>query len=323
MVRNYDVITIGDTTMDAFMTLSDSHEKYHLTEKGELCFRHGEKINVERYDFSMGGNATNVAVGMARLGLKATLCSEIGDDEMSIKIRNSLAKENIERLFMIQTPGRSNFSVIINYKGERTIFSEHIEREHNFQIEDATAKCVYITSLGTKWHEPYEKALDFAIKQKAIIAFNPGNPQFAEGSKEIVHKVLEKSHILFLNKEEAELLLFKHYGEKDDDSDDYIKKLAVKLQKIGPQTVVITNGQDGSYCLDKDEFYTQEMLDGKPVERTGAGDSYTAGFLAATIYGLPVKEAMKWGAINAASVVAHIGAEEGLLTKDQMEEKLK
>lgn len=323
MTRNYDVITIGDTTMDAFMTLSDSHEKYHLTEKGELCFRHGEKINVERYDFSMGGNATNVAVGMARLGLKATLCSEIGDDEMSIKIRNSLAKENIERLFMIQTPGRSNFSVIINHKGERTIFSEHIEREHNFQIVDATAKCVYITSLGTKWHEPYNKALEFALAVNAKIAFNPGTPQLREG-KEIVHKLLQKTDYLFLNKEEAEQLLFNHYNEKDDDSDDYIKKLAVKLQKIGPKIVIITNGQEGSFCLDdKGEFYTQEMLDGKPVERTGAGDSYTAGFLAATVYNLSIREAMKWGAFNAASVVSKIGAEEGLLTKDQMEERVR
>src|SRR5258706_8169382 len=115
MIRDYDLITVGETTMDAFMTLHDSSEKVHLTD-GELCFRHGEKINVERYDFFMGGNATNVAVGLARLGLKATLCSEIGDDEFSIKIRNSLANEHIERLLMIQTPGQSSFSVIINFK---------------------------------------------------------------------------------------------------------------------------------------------------------------------------------------------------------------
>ncbi|HEX8931755.1 MAG TPA: carbohydrate kinase family protein, partial [Patescibacteria group bacterium] len=248
MIRNYDVIAIGDTTLDAFMKLSDTHEKYQLTEKGELCFRHGEKINVERYDFSMGGNATNVAVGLSRLGLKATLCSEIGDDEMSIKIRNSLAKENVERLFMIQTPGRSNFSVIINLKGERTIFSEHIEREHKFEIIDATTHYVYLTSLGKEWETAYQRALDFALAQNAKLAFNPGNPQFIEG-REIIHKVLQNTQILFLNKEEAELLLFKHYGEKDDDSGEYIKKLAVKLQQIGPKIVVITNGQDGSYCL--------------------------------------------------------------------------
>ena len=127
---------------------------------------------------------------------------------------------------------------------------------------------------------------------------------------------------MFLNKEEAELLLFNHYGEKDDDSDDYIEKLASKLQKIGVKIVVITNGRDGSYCLDeKGEFNFREMYPGKIVERTGAGDSYASGFLAATIYRLPIKDRMLWGSANAASVVEQIGAETGLLTKDEMEKR--
>lgn len=324
MVREYDVITLGGTTMDAFMTLDDTHNRYHFDEKtGELSFRHGEKINVKRYDFSMGGNATNVAVGLARLGFKSTICSEIGDDEMSIKIRNTLAQENIERLFMVQTPGRSNFSVIVNFKGERTIFSEHILRENNFDIIDATTKYVYITSLGTKWHHAYENMLKFAKEQNAVITFNPGNPQFKDG-KEIVEKVMKETEILFLNKEEAELLLFNHYGEKDDDSEGYIERLAKKLQKLGPKIVVITNGKEGSYCLDENgKFYDQPMQPGEPVERTGAGDAYTAGFLAATMHGLSIPERMTWGSHNAASVVQQIGAEAGLLTEEEMGKKVK
>lgn len=324
MIREYDVITVGGTTMDAFMTLDDTHDRYHFDSKtGELCFRHGEKINVARYDFSMGGNATNVAVGLARLGFKATICSEIGDDEMSIQVRNSLAKENIERLFMVQVPGRTNFSVIINYKGERTIFSEHFERENNFEVIDATAKYLYITSLGKKWHHAYKNALEFAKSQGAKIAFNPGNPQFKDG-KEVVEEVLQNTEILFLNKEEAELLLFRHYGEKDDDTDGYLERLARKLQKLGPKVVVLTNGKDGSYCLDAEgEFHKKDMEPGEPVERTGAGDAYTAGFLAAILNELSIPEAMQWGSHNAASVVSKIGAEAGLLTKMEMEEKVK
>jgi ribokinase len=322
MTRDYDVITIGEATMDAFMTLHDSNDKYRLTKEGELCFRHGEKINIDKYDFCVGGDAANVAVGLSRLGLKATLCSETGDDEFSIKIRNSLAQENIERLFITQKPGASNFSVIINFKGERTIFSEHVDRENDFQLTDATAKYLYFTSLGGQWPRAYKMALDFAKSQNSKIAFNPGSPQFQEG-KEIVHEVLQKTDILFLNKEEAELLLFNHYGERDDDSDDYLEKLATKLQKIGAKTVVITNGRDGSYCLDtKGEMHFREMFPGKIVERTGAGDAYASGFLAGTIHGLSVPDCMLWGSANAASVVENVGAETGLLTKEQMDEKL-
>ena len=325
MAREYDVITIGGTTMDAFMQLGDEHAKYHYDkESGALCFRHGEKISVDRYDFAMGGNATNVAVGLSRLGFKATLCSEIGDDELSIKIRNTLAQENIERLFMVQTSGRSNFSVIINFKGDRTIFPETIERENNFDLSDAAAKYVYLTSLGDKWEHAYEKALAFVKEHKAVFAFNPGGSQLKKEGKEIVEKVLEATDLLFLNKEEAELLLFNHYGEKDDDSDNYLEKLAKKLQTRGPKIVVITNGKEGSYCLDEaGKFYTKDMEPGEPVERTGAGDAYTAGFLAARMYNLSIEDAMKWGSHNAASVVAKVGAQAGLLKKEKMEERVK
>lgn len=322
MTRDYDVITVGEATMDAFMKLQDTHDKYHLTDKGELVFRHGEKINVEKYDFCMGGNAANVAVGISRLGLKATLCCETGDDEFSIKIRNSLAQENVERLFMIQKPGSSHFSVIINFQGDRTIFSEHRERENDFQLTEVTAKYFYLTSLGKKWEHAYKHVLDFAKKNDVKIAFNPGSPQFKEG-KETIHEVMQNTEILFVNKEEAELILFHHYGEKDDDSDDYVQKLATKLQKIGAKNVVITNGRDGSYCLDeKGEFHQKEMFPGKVVERTGAGDSFSTGFLAATIHGLGIEDSMLWGSVNAASVVGHIGAEAGLLTKEEMEVRL-
>jgi sugar/nucleoside kinase (ribokinase family) len=320
MTRVYDVITVGETTMDAFMTLDDSSEKAHLDkETGELCFKHGEKINVARYDFQMGGNATNVAVGLSRLGLQATLCSETGDDEFSIKIRNSLAKEHIERLLMIQTPGASSFSTIINFKGDRTLFVQDVERKHDFQFEEVTTKYIYLTSLGNEWESAYKKVLHFAKQEKALIAFNPGHKQVKEG-KDTVHEVLEQTEMLFVNKEEAELILFHHYGEKDDDSEDYLKKLAEKLQKKGPKNVVITNGRDGSYVLDtKGEWHFRKMFPGKVVERTGAGDAYASGFLAAIVHGLSIKDAMLWGSANAASVVEHIGAETGLLTREGIE----
>src|SRR5579864_2182927 len=149
LTRHYNVITVGESTIDAFMTLAHANSDAHLDkENGGLCFRFGEKIDVERYDFTIGGNATNVAVGLSRLGLKATLCTEIGDDEFSLKIRNVLANEHIERVLVRQVKGPSNFSVIINFKGDRTLFVEDCTRDHEFEFEGVTADLVYFTSLG-------------------------------------------------------------------------------------------------------------------------------------------------------------------------------
>jgi len=319
--RHYNVITVGESTIDAFMTLAHADSDAHLEkEGGGLCFRFGEKIDVERYDFTIGGNATNVAVGLSRLGVKATLCTEIGDDEFSLKIRNCLANEHVERVLVQQVSGPSNFSVIINFKGDRTLFCEDVTRQHEFDFLDVTADLVYITSLGNVWDKPYRTALAFAHKSNAKIAFNPGSRQLHEG-KDLVHEVVKQSQMLFLNKEEAELLV---NGKETQEHDlAYVKELLAKIKPLGPKIIVITDGRKGSYALDeKGDFHHQTIHESKIVERTGAGDGYTAGFIAATIQNLSVPQAMEWGSRNAASVVGKVGAQAGLLTKTEMEEKV-
>lgn len=325
MARQYDVITVGNLRMDAYMTIHNPKADLHSDASHHgICFTKGSKIIVDRYDFLMGGNAANVAVGLSRLGLKSTVVAEIGDDEFSIKIRNELAKEDIERLFVIQTKnGASNLSVIINFGGDRTVFAEERVQEHNFELSEAEAKWVYLTSLAREWERPYERVLEFVSRGNCKLAFNPGSLQLKE-NKDLLHKVLQRTDVLFLNKEEAELLLSNHNNKKIDDSEHYVKQLCEELKKLGSKTVVMTNGKKGSYCLSKSgEFLIQDLFPGELVERTGAGDAYASGFLAATIHGVNSKGAMRWGSVNAAAVVGQVGAEAGLLTKDEMEDKVK
>jgi sugar/nucleoside kinase (ribokinase family) len=321
MTRHYNVITVGEATIDAFMTLEQATKSMHMEgENGGVCFRHGSKIIVDRYDFEIGGNATNVAVGLNRLGVKSTLVAEVGDDEFSIKIRNCLANERIERTFITETPGPSNFSVIINFNGDRTIFAQNVERKHDFHLVDVTADLIFLTSLGNDWKNPYKKVLQFIDETGTSLAFNPGSRQLKEG-KELVLKVLEKTQMVFLNKEEAEIILT---GKQTMENDrEYIHGLMEKVQKLGPATVVVTNGKRGSYALDgKGEFHYHNTLGGEVVERTGAGDAYTSGFLAASLYGLSLPKAMEWGSQNASSVVGKVGAHPGLLSKVDMEERV-
>lgn len=324
-MRHYQVITIGSTTLDAFMTLD--HEKLSCrinNETNEICFHQGDKVDVQRYDFQMGGNATNVAVGLSRLGVKATLCSEIGDDEFSIKIRNALAHEQIERLFVTEKHNsQTSFSVIINVKGDRTIFVQDVERDHHFDISDVTCEYIYLTSLGREWQTPYKKAVEFVKENECKLVFNPGSRQLFEGHETVRH-VIAHTDVLVVNKEEGEHLLF---GEKKIDSSNehsYIKELLQGLRKMGPSLVVITNGQHGSFALNsEDEYFYRELYEARVVERTGAGDAYTAGFLAGLIHKMPIPDCMTWGAVNSSSVVGHIGAEAGLLTRTEMLELIR
>lgn len=317
---SYDVLCIGDAKLDAFLTLSET-SKVRLDENTEeLCFKHGEKIPVEHTKFAVGGNAANVAVGLSRLGIKATIAAEIGDDEFSLKIINTLAKEHIDRGFIRQDQNReSSFSIAISYKNDRTLFSEHFKRDHDFRYEGVETKWIYLTSLGEEWTHAYEKAINYAAEQQAQIAFNPGTLQLTDKSA-ATESALRASNILFINKEEAKRLI---YGYSNEYNSDDIQQILSNVKALGPKTVVITDGENGSYALDNDNnFYHQDPSPSNPVELTGAGDSYATGFLAATIHGLGIQDAMAWGSTNAASVVEQIGAQDGLLRKDEMEEKI-
>jgi ribokinase len=322
-----DILCVGDSVIDIFLRIPQDNPHFGLDkEKNKLMISLGEKINVEKYVLETGGNATNTAVGLSRFGLNSGICAEIGKDEFSQKILSKLNKENVNTDLVLQTETeKTSFSVVINYNAERTIFSEHVKRTHDFNFENVNTKFIYLTSLGNIWEDAYRNALKFAENKELKLAFNPGTLQL-EKRDNLIFDIVEKTDFLFLNKEEAEELL---YGKEistngDKNRESLIKKMLFGLRGLGAKNIIITDSNNGSYVYDdKDKYYKLGILDSEIVEKTGAGDSYTAGFLGAIINNLSTKDAMVWGSINASSVVEKIGAQEGLLTKTDLMEKAK
>lgn len=309
---HFDIACVGNAKIDTFLTLYEASSHLRLLkETNELCIKFGEKIAVDKAEILLGGNAANVSVGASRLGLKTALVAEIGKDEFAQKIINTLKKENVNTSNVLQTEGQqSSFSTIINYKKERTIFSEHVRREHNFSFENISAKWIYLTSLGNNWQDAYNKTVAFAKKTKANLALNPGTLQIQSG-KNSLKSILLAANLLFVNKEEGEELLGYSQGEKS------IKEIIMNLQKLGPKIVVTTDGKNGSFAInEKGEIFKQEITEGKVVEKTGAGDAYSSGFLAGLAHNKSITNAMRWGAKNSASVIGKVGAQPGLLYKN-------
>lgn len=319
-----DVVTIGNATIDAFLTFQKNNPHVRLDEKTQdLCVKSGEKIEVETSEFLMGGNASNVAVGLSRLGLKTSLCAEIGDDELSEKILKTLYKENVDfRLVKRTKNAKTSFAVAINVGGERTLFVQHIPREHNFNLADVFPKWIYLTSLGHEWKKPYQKVFSFVEKTGTKLACNPGTLQIQEGGNELT-EALKKSHIVFLNKEEAQRILNLKFEISNENTNAHIKQLLQDVQKLGPRVVIITDGEKGSFAIDETgTVHSQGIVEAEVVEKTGAGDSYATGFLAAIIQGNDIKTSMQWGAINSSSVITKVGAQTGLLTKEELDRSL-
>src|SRR3989338_9122383 len=99
----YDVMSVGDTTLDCFLTLSADEAdlqcdvKKHET---EICFNFGSKIPVAGLDFSLGGNSANVAVGLTRLGFKVGHCTIYGDDLVGRIAGEKLESEGLSKEFV-------------------------------------------------------------------------------------------------------------------------------------------------------------------------------------------------------------------------------
>lgn len=322
-MSTFDVVTIGDSILDTFLSLHTASEFARFQkETEELCIRSGAKVMLDRADFCLGGNASNVAVGLSRLGHKTALIAELGDDEFSEKLVKGLTKEGVSLALVKRTQhAPSTFSVILNILGDRTAFIRHVKREHAFSFEGFETQWVYLTSLGQEWHEVYKRVGEYRKTHDVKLAFNPGSAQIKEGPESFA-AVLAVTDILFVNRDEAEILL--HGKPVLPEERETEENLLFRIQRMGPKMIVMTDGDKGSYALDeKAELFYETTAKATVVEKTGAGDAYGTGFLGAMLLGKSVQEAMQWGAASAASVIEHVGAQPGLLTQEGMENRLK
>jgi len=121
------------------------------------------------------------------------------------------------------------------------LLSEHVQREHNFNFETTSANFVYLTSIGNIWQNAYQKTLDFIKQKKAILAFNPGTLQIVDKGR-LVFDLISISEYLFVNKEEAEHLLYGVDKNLPNEETD-IKKLLFGLKSLGAKNVLITDSE--------------------------------------------------------------------------------
>ena len=310
-----DVLTVGNGILDAFLTIQDAHKHCRFDpETHELCVRAGEKILLDGCEFQLGGNACNVAVGLSRLGFQTGLMAELADDEFSEKIINGLKKEGVGLAYVQRKHGQSSFSIGLNFQGERTLFVEHREREHHFTFDEVQTKWIYLTSLGNIWGHVYKAVGDFKMQSGVKLACNPGSVQLAAGVDTFSY-LFPLIDILFLSKSEAEQIVGKSMERE---------ALLHAISAMGPKIVCLTDGKNGAFALSESgTIFHQDIVPAHVVEVTGAGDSFAAGFLGAVLAEKTVQEALLWGVTNAASVIAQVGSQPGLLRRDELEGKMK
>jgi len=320
MENNYDLVAIGETTIDAFIRLKDASVHCDINKENcQICMAFGAKIPYESVtEIPAVGNAANASVSSSRIGLRSALIANIGKDRNGDMCIDSLKKDRVSTEFITVNIDKStNYHYILWFEDERTILQKHSDFPYKLP-KIGNPKWIYLTSLGEKSLSFHDEIVEFLKNNPHVkMAFQPGIFQIKIG-KEKLKKIYKRSEIFFCNIEEAKTIL-------NIENHDEIKDLLIKMHKLGPKIVVLTDGIKGSYSYDGKEFLSMPPYpDPKPpLERTGAGDAFSSTVVNALILGKSLEEALAWGSINAMSVVQEIGAQKGLLSREKIEEYLK
>lgn len=309
----FDVITIGSAVYDSFIEVALPQVDDKMTAFGKsLKLPLGEKLSGKKISFEIGGNAVNAAVTFSRQGFQTGVCARLGDDIFGEEIKKRLSQEKIKLDFIeLDKKLQTSSSTIFLSSGERTIINFSGAGNdlslQKFWKDKPKAKWFYLSLPGESFRF-LPKIISFARRQNAKIAFNP-TAYHIKRAKEVILDNLRNIDFLVLNETEASILTNIDFKEEN--------KAFRKLDRKTPGILAVTYGQSGAVISDGKFLYRAGIFKNKKiVDRTGAGDSFGSGFVAGLMRG-DVKEAIKLGLANSASVVEIIGANKGALTRNE------
>jgi ribokinase len=325
----FDIVTIGSTTRDTFMRGDfPVREDVEAPSGRALHVPLGAKYEVKEMIYTLGGNAANVAVTFARHGLNAACFAEVGDDAAAAEVETWLRAEGIESLLRSDSQEGTPASVVmLSSSGERTIFAYHGANDvwESAPPADAFRAPWWYVSLSGETARHFPALMEYARAHAISVGFNPSGYHI-RNYKDDLFKYLPDVAFLVLNQEEAALLV----GMDWHDEKEVFQKLD---ELVSPGIVAVSYGPKGSAVSDGKNLLKAGIFPERQLkDRTGAGDAFGSGFVSVLIQHSAfsihnsrfptlddLRYALRFASANATSVVEHIGATPGILTKKQFE----
>lgn len=314
--KNIDFLAIGDITTDAFIRLKEARVHCDIDDTNcEITMKFGDKVPFEYVKVVKAvGNSANAAVSVARLGIRSGFMTNLGGDQNGKDCISNLIMEKVDTRYAATHKSLStNYHFVLWYESDRTILINHTSYPYKFPKIKKNPKWIYLSSLAENSKEYHREISDYLNTNNDVkLAFQPGTFQMKLGVKEL-RDIYKRTEVFICNVEESQRIL--HTDSKD------IKFLLSEIHANGPKIVLITDGPKGAYMLDGEHFYFMPIYpDPKtPVERTGCGDAFASTFVNALMFGKTPLEALMWAPINPMSAVQYVGAQEGLLNRENLE----
>ena len=268
------VLVIGSTVADVIIRL----DKLPTT---------GGDVNVRGQKMSMGGCAFNVSQAIAYFDVPYLLFSPIGTGIYADYIRKELAGMEVTRAELNPDETNGCCYCLVEDDGERTFICDHgteykFKEEWYKNLDPDDFDCAYICGLEIE-EDTGDFIIDFLENSHIPFYFAPG-PRINEIEKRKMNRIFSLNPILHVNKTEAVIVT----------ETDSIYNAAEKLTDMTENTVVITDGENGSFCLSYTDRkrYEAPAFKADVVDTIGAGDSHIGTFIAQRQLGKSIEQAL-------------------------------
>jgi len=304
-----DVITFGEAMM---LLVAD---------------RPGPLEHAEAFHKRTAGAETNVAIGLARLGLKVGWASRLGTDSMGRYLLAAMSGEGIDCSHVVCDPTQKTG---FQFKGKVTDGSDPPVEYHRkgsaashmgvADIDEAwllSARHLHATgvfpAISATTLPAARKTMDLMRAAGRSVSFDPNlRPTLwatPELMRESINDLATRADWVLPGMEEGRFLT----GETTPEG------VARFYRQLGAKLVVVKLGAEGAYF---DGEAGSGRVAGFPVaevvDTVGAGDGFAVGVISALLDGLGVPEAVKRGAWIGARAVQVLGDSEGLPTRAEL-----
>lgn len=274
-----DIVCLGILVADAI-----AQQVNHLPERGKLSL-------IDNIELFSGGCAASTAIALSRLGLSSAIIGKIGNDGFGRFLKSTLLEEKVivDGLCVDNTAGTSASIVTVDDQGERT-FLHYSGANAVFTRNDISMELIDeagIVFVGGTMLMPLFDGIgcsDFLKRAKAMGKFTALDTAWDSTGRwmDVLKPCMEHIDLFMPSFEEAVQLSGKREPEE----------MADTFLAMGNKTVVIKLGASGCFIKDnKGEKHTiPTFTQIKPVDTTGAGDCFCAGFLTGIHKGWGLKQ---------------------------------
>jgi len=301
-----DVVTLGEAMVLLWPTGDESLEE------------------AATYERSLGGAESNLAIALARLGLRPRWISRLGDDPFGRYTRATLEREGVvvDAPLDAGAPTAVFFKERIAHGPRRVYYYRRGSAASRMDPSDLTpaqfggARLLHLTgitpALSAGCAATVDRAIMLARAAGARVCVDPNvRPQLwpePVAGIAALHALMARADLVLLGDEDAAYLF---PGLSD-------RAVLDAVRALGPPAVVLKLGARGARAVVDEEDVSVAPYPVAVVDSVGAGDGFDAGFIAGLLRGDPLPRCLALGARIGAAAVATTGDWEGYPTRHDL-----